>query len=165
MALGKKTLYYMVPINLVLWCYIGYKIYMWGKDEEYNIPEEKVLAPADLNKDSNNYQLVLNYPDPFLKEEPRNKPVRTNLSVNTKPQVNSVSKKNNIEVPNPPKDIKYLGLIQNKNSGVTTALISINGKSYIIKKGEVIEGINFESITTEIITAKIGKEKLTINKS
>jgi hypothetical protein len=166
MAVSKKTLYIMVPVNICLWGFIGYKFYSAFGDSEADIPIENAIATLKVNEDTTTYQLSLNYPDPFLKEEPKVRHEQNNLnSTNNKPLTNIHPKFTATVTPTPSKEIKYLGLIQNKSSGAATALISINGKSYIIKKGEMIEGVNFESITDQIIIAKIGKEKLTINKS
>lgn len=166
MALGKKTLYFMVPVNICLWGFIGYKIYSTFNESDEIIPIENPIAKIKVDEDTNTYKLSLNYPDPFLKDEPTKKTTQNNSIASAhKPVINPSHKSTETITPTPSREIKYLGLIQNKSSGVTTALISINGKSYLIKKGEIIEGVNFESITDQIIIAKIGKEKLTINKS
>ncbi|HWY11617.1 MAG TPA: hypothetical protein VN026_09845 [Bacteroidia bacterium] len=160
MALGKKTLYYVVPINLVLWGYIGYKIYTWGKDEVSDNPTEKAFLPAKFDKDSNNYQLALNYPDPFLKneiEKQKNYSVKNN-SKSPKPKEKKIAPVEKAD------EIKYMGLVSNQSSGVTTALVSVNGKSYVVKKGETIEGMLIKSITQETLELKVGKELVLVKK-
>lgn len=166
MALGKKTLFVMVPANLLLWGYISYAVYQYMHEPEFTFPNEVIASSLKLNEDTTTYVLNLDYPDPFLKEEVIKKPKQHNSNfATTKIAVKPQLKNTKATSAEPAKDIKYLGLIQNKTSGTITALVSINGKSYIIKKGEIIEGVNFESITDQIIIAKIGREKLTINKS
>lgn len=166
MALGKKTLYIMVPTNVFLWGYISYAIYQYMNEEPPELTELKDISRLQLNEDTSTYTLRLDYPDPFLKEEATKKSIKHNsTSVISKTPVIAQSAKTRTISPDPPKDIRYLGLIQNKTNGTSTALVSINGKSYIIKKGEIVEGINFESISDQTIIAKIGKAKLTISKS
>jgi Tfp pilus assembly protein PilP len=166
MAIGKRTLYVMLPVNICLWSYIGYLIYQGTGDSEVIRSTEAAVSILKINDDTSTYKLVLNYPDPFLKEESN---YRTKQNNSDSPQAKDSKpkhSKNTVPIPSVPvKDIRYLGLIQNKTSGVTTALITVNGKSFIVKKGEVVEGINFVSITDGIIIAKIGKEKMSIIKT
>ncbi len=166
MAIGKKTIFIMLPLNLCLWGYIGYKFYTAFTDDGANLPINSPIAALHIKEDTAVYYLQANYPDPFLKDEPIKRLPLKNYNVSTnKSSLQTVVKKTPTISTVPIKDIKYLGLIQNKTSGTTTALISINGTSYIVKKGEVIDGVSFESITNEAIIARIGKEKLMINKS
>jgi len=160
---GKKSLYILLPLNLFIWGYMGYKIYAaLHEDEGMAAGETLISAPKPKTEDSVDYILALNYKDPFLKEEPRVK--NTNRSVMPPAQPIVVQKP---VAPAPEKkqtDIKYLGLIENKTSGSTAAMVSVNGSSQVIHPGQTIDDMVFQTITPDFIVVKIGKEKLTIRK-
>lgn len=161
---GKKSLYILLPLNIFIWAFIGYKIYASLQDEDVTLSEAK-SPPVKLDhSDSASYSLQLNYADPFLKQEPARKskpsaaaPVKASSPV-------LVTEKKTAPSPAPTLDIKYMGLVQNKTSGATTAMVSINGKSYLVKAGEVVEQVAFTSINSDAMTVKVGKNKLTIIK-
>lgn len=163
---GKKSLYFLVPINLLVWGYVGFKIYKAFNEEEEILPYEQVMSVTKFKKeDSVVYKLAINYPDPFLKEEPRYKAAGNSNSGGHVPKVpvNPPVQKP-IVAPQRTIDLKYLGLVENKTSGTSTGLISINGKSYLVKKGEVVEGVLIKSISSEKLEGKIGKETISIQK-
>lgn len=163
---GKKSLYFLIPVNLFVWGYVGFKIYRAFNEEEDVLPFEQAVSVSKLKKeDSIVYKLALNYADPFLKEEPRYKTNANSGSSGNipKPSVNPPVQKTITAVPKT-IDLKYLGLVENKSSGAATGLISINGKSYLVKKGDVVEGVSIKSISSEKLEAKIGKDLISVQK-
>lgn len=163
---GKKSLYILLPVNLLVWGFIGYKIVMAFQGDDVPEPVETSANFNSLNeKDTLTYQLSLNYEDPFLKQEParRSHASNYNTSGNQQPAAQKPVKPTAVE-PKPQKEIKYLGTIQNKTSGVMMALISINGNSYTIKKGDAVEGFSIKNITSSFIEIKEGKKSFRVDK-
>ena len=67
----------------------------------------------------------------------------------------------------PPKqlpDVKYLGLIKNNTSGLSTALVSVNGQSKLIKQNQTIDGIIFKTFNQDSLVAKWGRERIVVRK-
>lgn len=167
MLKGKKSIYILLPVNLLIWGFIGYKIYSVLNEDEGVLPQDLKVTKTKINKtDSIEYTLSLNYDDPFLKKEIETKQFHKEpRSVPKNDKSNSQNSKPQKPVDlTPPKEIKYLGLIQNKTSGISTAMLSINGRSYIVKKSETVEGVTIKSIENESICVKDGKKTLTIGK-
>ncbi len=170
--MGKKAkLYLLVLVNLMVWGYVGYKVYgaLQGDDDlnfaNNQLPIKTIDKQAEVAIDI----LNLNYPDPFLK----NGNFSSNNSTN---QTKNYSQNNNPKPVNPiiakttptvaPKviDIKYMGLVKNSSSGNFTALLSVNGKSTFVKLNDVVEGYTIKTISNENIMAMKGKEKIMITK-
>lgn len=166
MLKGKKSIYILLPINLLIWGFIGYKIYSALNEDDAFVPQEITVSKTIMNKeDSIPYTLSLNYEDPFLKEEPKLSKKQTNNNASSVQKPAAPVKKT--VTPPPPvsiKEIKYQGLIQNKNNGVSTALITINSRSYIVKKGELVEGLIVMAFDSECLNLKEGKTLLKIKK-
>ncbi|MDX2173686.1 MAG: hypothetical protein SFY56_11245 [Bacteroidota bacterium] len=170
---GKKGLYILIPLNIAIWGFFIYRFYTAYNEVDEPVTTEKIgdFKIEEL-KDSVHYQLVLNYKDPFLKdvEKPKN-------NSNTNSNNNSASNNQNIAkvkiavktptvaVIKPATDIKYLGLVKNNTTGQTTALVSINGKSHLVKKGDVVDGISVKNISNELIELMEGKNVLNISKN
>lgn len=162
---GKKSLYLLLPVNLLVWGFIGYKIVMAFQGEDVPLVMENASTYKALDqKDTLPIELALNYEDPFLKQEPVR---RTSV-------IHSGMMNQNVTVPKPlklvvteikpQKEIKYLGTIQNKTNGMMMALISIDGNSYTIKKGDEVEGFSIKNITTSYIEVKEGKKSFKVGK-
>jgi hypothetical protein len=165
MLKGKKNTYILLAINLFIWSYAGYKVYKAFGEEETFASSEIVPDITSIKEDSVVYVLDLNYDDPFLKEEPKKTLNRNAPGRSPSPLVKQESKKIAPKEIEKKVEIKYFGIISNKSTGSTTALVSFNGTSYIMKKGDVIEGARLELIDPDILTFKMGKEKILINKS
>jgi hypothetical protein len=165
---GKKGLYILIPLNILIWGYFAYRFYsLYNPDEEPIKNDAGVSAKPDDIKDSSIYKLQLTYDDPFLKTEPKEKIVRFNTKVTPKVSdktKETVHKKLKEE---PEKDrpiIKYLGLVKNNTNGFATAIVSINGSSKLIKQDETIDGMRFKEFTNENLTVVWKKEKILITK-
>jgi len=162
---NKKALI-LILINVVIWSFFVYRFYSAYTDYDAPVTDQNpgTYKTEDI-KDSVVYKLSLDYKDPFLRDEPKNY-IRTShsASVSVKPKQQLVVVKTPTVVVKQLPEIKYLGLIKNSSSGVTTALISINGQSKLIKPNETVEGITFKSFDNNELIAFAGKEKLVVKK-
>lgn len=168
MLKNKKAIYILIPLNIFIWCYLGYSIYSGLKGDDLpKISNSRITIKLDELKDSVEYKLALNYADPFLREGEKSRGQTSNNSrsnnSNPAPKIIPV-KVPVVAVVKPVTEIKYLGLVKNNSTGISTALVSINGKSHLVKKGDVIEGITIKNISNESIELKEGKKSLVIGK-
>jgi hypothetical protein len=172
--MGKKAkLYLLVLVNLMVWGYVGYKVYgaLQGDDDLNFATNQLPIKTIDKQTEVAIDVLNLNYPDPFLKNgnfssnnySNQNKNYNQNNNANPKP-VNPIIAKATPTVAAKVLDIKYMGLVKNNSNGNFTALLSVNGKSTFVKPNDVVEGYTIKTITNESIMAVKGKEKLTISK-
>lgn len=165
-----KKVYALVVVNLAVWSWFAYRIYSFLQEEEPPFSEE---APVILTKQKTQedapHIIKSNYPDPFLKDvvlvhkkqfaETNGKNNINHTPVKVKIQTSAIKPPEE-----KPHDIRYMGLVENKSNGISTAMIYVNGKSYLIKKGDMVQDIVFNNITKDNIEVKIGKEKMTISK-
>ena len=170
MLKNKKAIYILIPLNIFIWCYLGYSIYSGLKEDDLpEISNNRSTIKLDELKDSVAYKLSLNYKDPFLREGEKSRVYSSNGSGINNNHSNATPKTIPVKVPivavvKPVTDIKYLGLVKNNTTGNSTALLTINGKSYLVKKGDVLEGISIKNISNESIELKEGKKSLVIKK-
>lgn len=172
MLKNKKAIYVLIPLNIIIWVYLGYSIYDGLRGEDIPIVEtESTALKLKPENEGEAYKLSLNYDDPFLKDGPKPKNNGNNASSNPNQQSTVVKQMPAVKTPTvapvvkPPADIKYLGLVKNNNTGIATALISLNGKSFVVKKGDVIETLSVKEVASDYVELKEGKNIMKISKN
>ena len=135
---NKYVKYGLIIIVSLIWgrLIINYFGLFQGSDEIEFVPEvvEKPQIKLDTLPD---YQLKLNYNDPFLSQ---NRPLRKIQSSNSGSNNNPTKKTIELPAIKEPK-IVYKGLVKNKNSAKKTGLVVIDGKSYLITSAKEINSI------------------------
>ncbi len=155
---NKKLIYILLPLALFVWGMIVYRIFF-----QTNTPEEHIaFMPNTTVKKSDvvlpdTFELKLNYPDPFLKNEKRV------ISANTQTAKKAVEAKpkKSVETINFPA-VKYNGLIKKQESEL--AIVSINGSSHFMKTGETANDIKLIRIYSDSIVVSFQNQKRTIKK-
>lgn len=168
MLKSKKALYVLLPLTLVIWGLIAYKIYTGLKGDDEEIAENNVVVPAVLlNKGIDTFSLFNNYRDPFLSDIKRTV-IHVNSGNNSKP-VNPVkntntAKSGNLAVTNDWPAVQYAGILKNQSNSTALILLSVNGKTYTLKQGDVAEGMKVLSFSNSEVTLQRGKEKKVFSK-
>ncbi len=163
---SKGTVYILIPLNILIWGFFIYRFYTAYNEGDIPVTNENIqVIKLDDLKDSVQYQLSLNYKDPFLREGENNKKTHSSGTTKTNEQKPQIVKTPTVVTPKITNEIKYLGLVKNNSTGVSTALVSINGKSYLVKKGDVIEGVTIKNISNDNVEIKEGKNSITVSKN
>jgi Tfp pilus assembly protein PilP len=167
MLKGKGAIYILIPVNILVWGFFIYRFYTAYTEGDVTIEDSNTqVIKLDELKDSIDYKLSLSYKDPFLREGEKRKEHSSNNSKTNNPvQKEKVVKTPTVSVPKIQTEIKYFGLVKNNTTGISTALISINGQTHLVKKGDVINGITIKSISNETIELKEGKNIQVIHKN
>jgi hypothetical protein len=154
---NNTTKYLLILFVVVVWGIIFYKVINFVKSSDS--PRENNLVSANEDSSSKNvdtFTIIANYADPFLKRSVLVKST-TKMEVKTdKPQVNNASKKA-VLLKNWP-NISYAGLVSSFMGNKSTALISINGESCIMKKGDISKDIELVIITKDSVKLKFQNE-------
>lgn len=140
--------YFLLTCVLIVWGIVIYKIIVFNADPEQNtsIPFETIGKSADVKK-SDTFKIYANYPDPFLRNN-----ITRSIKKNSVKTGHSIKKSNSSSLekivwPN----IIYNGFVSNNVGKKTSVLLHIDGKSFSMKKGAIINGL-------ELI--EIGKDSL-----
>jgi hypothetical protein len=169
---NKKFIYLLIPINIAIWSYLSYSIYSGLKGDDLpELGESNKKIKIDNVDNAAKYELNLSYNDPFLREGEHTKKHSARNSSNSNgnnipknPPQNTI-KTPSVAVVKPQTEIKYLGLVKNNTTGISTALLTINGKSHLVKKGDVIAGISVKNISNETIDLMEGKSNISVSKN
>lgn len=162
---NKKSIYFLLPVVVLIWSAIVYQFYQ-GNGEEVTFAYRKsvpAVATMELPK-KKVYSLLLNYPDPFL--DPGNKPATPARSQpEPVPAAQALAAPEKEEVPAYNwEQIKYKGLVEHKGKGKVVALLEIRGQSYMLAAGAMQEEVLLQKIEIDSVLLKVGKENTYIRK-
>lgn len=152
----------MLPIVFLVWGIVFYQLYLYFFSTPTYVTEktEVEVNVDEIKKDT--FSIVANYRDPFLGENIRLTQPKTtnNQSSQQKVQKNIAQK----PLDNPWPTIEYKGMIKNNNSEKRVGIVGLNNKEYLVKEGEVLNGVKFMVISKELIQVSFQKEQKTISK-
>lgn len=158
MQKNKKILYVLVPVTLLVWGIIIYKllnVVKTGNDEltakrtRYEIGSKNELL-ADT------FTICANYRDPFLGK----------ISSNESPKIAAtLIKAKETTAPTPWPLITYMGIIKNQRSNKQFVIIQINDQNITMKPGEINNGVELLKVFKDSVEVKFNKEKRFIKKS
>ena len=153
-----KLIRFLLPVTIVVWVFIMYKVFSVITDDNSPLPvkNNKELTPIQTELKQESFNLLLNYPDPFLtnnasskrKKSQQNKSVKNKLSQNKKA----------IKWPK----ISYLGALQNNASGIYSANLVIDGKSVILSKGNERNGVKLVNVCYDSVLLTFEKHTKSI---
>lgn len=154
----------MLPAVLALWGIIAFRVSKAiGDDEKTLTVATARVTVAQSKVDSLDYELVLNYDDPFLKgrkvivkkvePKPGSKPKKT--------EVKKTVKKLPLKWP----DIHYHGLIGSKGGG-STIILNVGGQSWFMSAGELKEELKLLKVHEDSVVIEYKEnEKRTYHKN
>ncbi len=153
----KKTVYILIPVVLLIWGIIFYRIYGFfngGNNQAFHTPQLVITDSAELLNDS--FNIHADYRDPFL-----DKAIKKQISGSGTTVAKPVKP---VPTSSPWPAIVYGGIIKNQKSNKQLALIQINGQSNMMKAGEEANGVQLLKVFKDSIEVKFGKEKKYISK-
>jgi type II secretory pathway component PulC len=160
---GKKGIYIMLPLVLLIWVMIIYKIYKTVNGSDDNAIVQFQDTPASSAKLAlDTFTLIANYRDPFLGKI-------VNDYSERKTNINTGSSKNLAPIPTktitPWPSINYMGIIKNQKSSKQNALIQVNGKELVLKEGDKTDGLILRKIQKDSVEFIREKETRYFKKS
>jgi hypothetical protein len=160
---NKKLLYVLLPAVIGIWALIFYRVFAAVKPGN----DTDSVTVTNIGKDnealiSDTFQLIADYRDPFLGTLIDDKPVRSNGPVVITEAKPVIPKPYPVQAPWP--SVSYSGMIRNQHSSVQLAMLQVNGQSYTVRSGEIIEGIQILKVFRDSIEVSMGKERKTFKK-
>lgn len=154
----------MLPIVFLVWGIVFYQLYLYFFSTPTYVTEktEVVVNVDEIKKDT--FSIVANYRDPFLGENIRLFQPKTTTTNNqsSQPKVQKNIEPKPLDKPWP--TIEYKGMIKNNNSEKRVGIVGLNSKEYLVKEGEVLNGVKFMVISKELIQVSFQNEQKTISK-
>jgi hypothetical protein len=162
---SKKSVYILIPIVVIVWGLIAYKIIVG-----MNAGDDNLTFTADTNNhfinnmEADTFSLILAYRDPFL-----GKNLYQQQESNVWNNEDNNQKKKQTELIKQPVTISwpgvaYLGLILNKKTGIYVSLIKIDNKEHLLLEGQEAKGIKVLKANKDSVIVQFQKEIKTFKK-
>ncbi|HEX8514831.1 MAG TPA: hypothetical protein VF868_01440 [Bacteroidia bacterium] len=159
---NKKLLFILIPVAILVWGNIAWKIFMAMNGED--TVEQKIHPPivpaTGIAAFNDTFSISLDYRDPFLAKPVRKPAVSGNHQATTVPSNIPPKKGNNENFPS----IVYTGIIKNEKSKKELVLVQINGQNYTMKVGDIASEVQLLKVMKDAIEVKHGNIKKRIEK-
>lgn len=165
---SKATTYILLAAVLGVWGFILMKIFSSLSDNtDMPLTAKKTFHEQAVNlsyySSKKTGTLLLDYGDPMLRS------LTSNTTVDlVEPVMQPVVQHYNPPAPvemEPQIEVQFLGYIENLEDKRPTAIVNIQGKQYMMNKGEQQSGVHLVSITKEFLKIKIGDKTKTVYKN
>jgi hypothetical protein len=161
---NKKLSWVLLPVVVVIWAMIGWKVYasMSAEDDQFVPGKVDSGQTNNLSNVPDTYQLSLDYRDPFL--DARSAPKK---NTHASAAQNSVPpKKIDAEPPvkKEPPSIQYFGLVKEKTSNKTVGFLRVNGESFFVKQNDLISEITIIRLWRDSVEVRYDAKKSVIRK-
>jgi hypothetical protein len=154
---NKKTIYILLPLVLILWGYIIYRVVDQAKPEiDLSNSELPRLQVNSNQNEQESYQLLLDYQDPFLKTA-----IANNQNAE-KEQAEAQVRRRGLHAWNWP-NFTYNGSIQNHKKVV--GLLQMNSSNLLVQEGKVYQEFKVFKLFPDSIIMERGGEKRTVVKN
>lgn len=162
MLKNKKLLYVLLPLLVIIWGLIFYRIFssLNSSDEKYKLQTSKNIFSSKDNAVSDTFSIVNNYRDPFLGKTITADVNKSVVVQRIKPAPIESVVKQPLEWP----AIIYGGMIKNQKSNKQFVLLQINGQANVMKQGDVKNGVELLVIFKDSIQVSFKKEIRIIKK-
>ncbi len=169
---NKKSIKYLLVVVIFVWGIIFWKVYNSFSDpHEISYDKKEKIKIKVENADFFNYELFLDYEDPFLKNfnqkknsttQSKNESQTKNTGIVRNANIGSFSVSDNKVLVWP--NILYIGKIEKAGSDNQVALLRINNISHMVKEKDTINDLKVLKIYTDSIKMMYKEEIKVINK-
>jgi hypothetical protein len=170
---NKKLKYVLIPVVIVVWGLVFYKVFNYANDDIV-LPSisNQLSKSATVESQKDTFSLSLQYQDPFLKknriirkESTEAQELNTNQA-NTPLTIRHSRRRRTKPTPKQKlSEISYGGEIINANTKNVTAVIKINGKNKLLSKGDIVGDVEILKVYTDSIILKDQGVDRTIKKN
>ena len=164
---NKGMTYGLLFIALVVWGGIFYRFFSAiNENNDPNFPIRAQIKKTDLLEiTQDTFLLQANYKDPFLG---RVIPTGLNYESNFTPRKATTTKKAKPLKPTPVQvqwpTLKYIGVIQNKNTEKLVGILQVNGQEQMVNTNDLAMGVKILSLHKDTIALLYQNDKKTLYK-
>jgi hypothetical protein len=158
---NKKLTYFLLPLVILIWGIIIYKIIinLKGNNDDFIVnPVKTQNSPSFLPPDT--FNLISNYRDPFLGNMADNFSDGNDISMSDNNDYIIIDPSEGIPWPK----FVYCGIIKNNEVNKEVIIVRINGKEYLMTVNDIIENVKLVKVFKDSIKVTFNKESKYIRK-
>lgn len=164
-----KLTYILLPLVVIVWGLVVYRIFFEGRTAPENISSvPKPVLKESVKEEKSSYKLIANYRDPFLSnviqpnveindEKDKEKEEDNRRGSNLRRRRTSISRTRWPEV-------SYGGFIEDDNDRKITILLNIKNRDYLAQEGDTIDQIYIKAFYGDSLIIIYNEEEKTLTK-
>jgi len=157
----KRTLFLLVPIVLLIWGVIVWRVMAGAQPEEKKMTVNRPIKQIEIPKRT----LLLNYADPFVLDKGKARPTRR---IVTKPTKRTRKKSKQIVTLKEPEKqwptVVYLGVIKNLSTKKHTAILKMGQTTEMVTVGQSWNALTVLACEEDSVQLGFEKEKKWLKK-
>jgi hypothetical protein len=164
----KTSTYLLILCIISVWGIVGYKLFIAFNNGASVTNHKPKMKQERTNQTQVDFELYLNYPDPFLNKNIVETNEKIILNSKSSSAINSegvaIKPLQNRELASNKIQIRYKGLINNLSKIGQVAIVEINEIQQVTYIGDTFLGQKVIKITTDSICLLKGKDKIWISR-
>lgn len=142
---NKKSIYILLPLVLFIWGAVVYQFFSYTNDEIPDVQNQNIAVKPFVIKPPDTTSITVNSRDPFLGKmtTSENKPTVSS----SKKEYKEPKVKEELIWP----DVKYKGIVSDVKDKVKVYMVIINGKTFLMRKGDKEEGVKLKDGDRETV--------------
>ena len=163
---NKKVTYILLPLVIIVWGLVIYRIFFEGKTKPENISAvAKPLIKESSKEEKSTYKLIANYRDPFLSNIKQSVVETENIKEKEENNrsANLRRRRTNISRTRWP-EISYGGFIEGNKDQKITILLSIKNRDYLVQEGDTIDKIFIKAFYGDSLLVVYNEEEKILKK-
>lgn len=144
---NRKSIYILLPLVLFIWGAIAYQFFSFSNSDIPEIQNKDIAIKPLIIKPIDTFSITINKRDPFLGKMINNEIVTSSVKIKTSKKTPKVK----VELIWP--NVQYKGIVSDIKDKVKVYLVIIDGKSYLMKKGDIEEDVKLKDGDRETIYA------------
>ena len=166
---SKKSLYILLPAVIIVWGFIIYKIVDYFNPDDESIYQSSFSSPTtEYASTEDTIEMIWNYRDPFL-DEAFHQEIDIDFGNSSYSETNEITisdykPEQNAQSEVKWPDIKYKGIIFNKENGNRVCLFNINNHDILLNINDSANGVLLMKASKEEAVLSFNNEKKTFKK-
>ncbi len=135
---NKKNIYILLPLVLFIWGAVAYQFFSFSNEEIPDVQSQNMTIKPFVIKPQDTFSININNRDPFLGK------INTNESTSKVTSTNTVNKAPKAEKEIIWPNVQYKGIVSDVKDKIKVYMIIIDGKTYLMKKGDEENGVKLK---------------------
>jgi hypothetical protein len=161
---NKKSVYILLPLVVIIWGIIFYRIFTGTSNDQYNLQTQKTLKVSDEYEKPQSFKIYTNYKDPFLKSIRQKKETKKTEKTTKKKNTRSFSSRRRRRTLTRWPDISYKGTVKNQGKTRNVFLVEIEKQSFLTHPGDTLKGVVIKKCYEDSIVVHFKDRKKTIKR-
>ena len=161
---NKKAVYILLPLVILIWGIIFYRIFKGTSGSQYKVQTPKVESTRGKLTSDDSFSIYANYADPFLKNIREKKKLQKSKKSTQQNNKRNISSRRRRRTITRWPQIRYKGIVRNQEKTKHVFLVEIKKSSFLVHPGDTLKNVIIENCYEDSIVVSYEGKKKTIER-